>query len=167
MVYSLAELNQMSQPDFTEALGDIFEHTPAVAQAAWQQRPFGRLSELHQAMSQIVQDMSEAAQLRLIRAHPDLGSTAKMADASVQEQTGAGLKRLSAAEFDRLQSLNQAYQAKFAFPFVIAVRNHTKASIFEAFEQRLYHTPETEREQAIQEIIQIAAFRLRDRVIIP
>jgi 2-oxo-4-hydroxy-4-carboxy-5-ureidoimidazoline decarboxylase len=83
-----------------------------------------------------------------------------MAEASVQEQAGAGLNRLTPEEFDRFQALNQAYKAKFGFPFIIAVRNHTKTSILDAFEQRLQHPIDIEREQALSEIFQIAEFRL-------
>jgi len=100
----------------------------------------------------------------LIRAHPDLGSKAKMADASVQEQAGAGLDRLTPEEFDRFQTLNAAYQERFGFPFVIAVRNHTKESILEAFDRRLENPSDTEIDQALEEITQIAEFRLLDLV---
>jgi 2-oxo-4-hydroxy-4-carboxy-5-ureidoimidazoline decarboxylase len=104
--------------------------------------------------------MTQAERLMLVRAHPDLGSKAKMADASVQEQAGAGLDRLTGEEYDRFHTLNQAYKEKFGFPFIIAVKLHTKASILEAFEQRLHHTPEAEIKQALTEITQIARLRL-------
>ncbi|MFN5765028.1 MAG: 2-oxo-4-hydroxy-4-carboxy-5-ureidoimidazoline decarboxylase, partial [Pseudanabaena sp.] len=99
-------------------------------------------------------------QLKLICAHPDLGSKFKMAEASVQEQSTVGLDQLSATEYDRFQYLNQAYKDKFAFPFIIAVRNHTKDSILKAFEQRLLNNLEVEKKQAIAEIIEIARWRL-------
>lgn len=165
MSYSLAALNQMSQADFTTALGEIFEQTPQIAQQAWQSRPFGDRTDLHQKMLTVLDRMSEAEKLALIRAHPDLGSKAKMADASVQEQAGAGLTQLSAAEFERLHDLNQTYRAKFGFPFIIAVRNHTKTSILEAFVQRIANSPDAEMAQALAEIAQIAGFRLQEQVV--
>jgi len=164
MPYSLTALNQMSQAEFTTALGDIFEQTPQIAQQAWQSRPFGDRTDLHQKMLTVLDRMSEAEKLALIRAHPDLGSKAKMADASVQEQAGAGLTQLSAAEFERLHDLNQTYRAKFGFPFIIAVRNHTKTSILEAFVQRIANSPDAEMAQALAEIGQIAGFRLQEQV---
>jgi 2-oxo-4-hydroxy-4-carboxy-5-ureidoimidazoline decarboxylase len=158
--YSLDELNQLNQTEFVSVLGGIFEQTPAIAHQVWQQRPFHSLEDLHQRMVAIVQQSSPEAQLALIQAHPDLGTKARMAEASVQEQAGAGLDRLSPAEFDRLQKLNHAYQAKFGFPFIVAVKNHTKASILASFEQRLHQTAEDEKQQALAEIAQIAKFRL-------
>jgi len=150
----------MSQAEFTEALGTIFEHTPKIATQAWLERPFADLSELHQVMAAIVNKMSETDQLKLIRAHPDLGSKLKMAEASVQEQSTVGLDRLSASEYDRFQQLNHDYKQKFSFPFIIAVRNHTKESILNAFEERLLNSLAIEKQQAITEIIEIARWRL-------
>ncbi|MCS6815080.1 MAG: 2-oxo-4-hydroxy-4-carboxy-5-ureidoimidazoline decarboxylase [Cyanobacteria bacterium] len=164
MTYSLADLNQMSESAFVEALGAIFEDTPAIAAAAWHQRPFQSIDALHQCMVAIVEAMSPEAQLALIQAHPDLGSRLAMAPASAQEQAGVGLDRLTPEEYDRFSELNQAYKSKFGFPFIIAVRNHTKASILAAFSQRLNHLPATEHQQALNEIYQIARFRLGDIV---
>jgi 2-oxo-4-hydroxy-4-carboxy-5-ureidoimidazoline decarboxylase len=153
-------LNQMSQSEFTEAIGSIFEHTPEVAAEAWRSQPFADVQNLHQVMAAIVLKMSDDEQLKLICAHPDLGSKFKMAEASIQEQSTVGLDQLSATEYDRFQYLNQAYKDKFAFPFIIAVRNHTKDSILKAFEQRLLNNLEVEKKQAIAEIIEIARWRL-------
>ncbi|MGK7930030.1 MAG: 2-oxo-4-hydroxy-4-carboxy-5-ureidoimidazoline decarboxylase [Microcystaceae cyanobacterium] len=158
---SLYNLNQMSQDEFTETLGAIFEDTPDIASKAWCKRPFQSLEDLYQAMIAIVEQMAQAEQLALICAHPDLGSKARMADASVQEQAGVGLNRLTEAEYNRFQRLNQAYKQKFGFPFIIAVKNHTKATILNAFELRLENTVEEERQQALREINTIALFRLQ------
>ncbi len=153
-------LNQMSQSEFTEAIGSIFEHTPEIAAEAWRSQPFADVQSLHQVMAAIVLKMSDDEQLKLICAHPDLGSKFKMAEASIQEQSTVGLDQLSATEYERFQYLNQAYKDKFVFPFIIAVRNHTKDSILEAFEQRLLNNLEVEKKQAISEIIEIARWRL-------
>jgi 2-oxo-4-hydroxy-4-carboxy-5-ureidoimidazoline decarboxylase len=158
--YTIAMLNQMSQAEFTEAIGSIFEHTPEIAAEAWRSQPFADVQNLHQAMAAIVLKMSDDALSKLICAHPNLGSKFKMAEASVQEQSTVGLDQLSASEYDRFQYLNQAYKDKFAFPFIIAVRNHTKDSILTAFEQRLLNNLEAEKKQAITEIIEIARWRL-------
>lgn len=161
---TIAEVNQMHLSAFVEALGAVFEHTPAIAQQAWQERPFFDVSDLHQKMVDVVQHMSQVEQLALIQAHPDLGTKAKMAEASVQEQTGVGLDRLTPEEHARFQVLNQAYKDKFGFPFIVAVKNYTKASILEAFERRLENTADVEMEQALAEITQIAKFRLVELV---
>jgi 2-oxo-4-hydroxy-4-carboxy-5-ureidoimidazoline decarboxylase len=164
MAYSIAQLNDMSQIEFVGTLGAVFENTPAIAHHTWYQRPFTNLTDLHQAMLQVVSHLSKTEQLALIRAHPDLGSKTKMADASVQEQAGAGLNWLTPGEYGRFQALNQAYKEKFNFPFILAVRNHTKTSILEAFEQRLQHSGEVEIQQALTEIAKIAEFRLLDLI---
>lgn len=165
-VYSLSALNQMTQSTFIEALGGIFEHTPAIAEQVWHQRPFKDVLDLHQKMVAIVNSMTPEQKLALIRSHPDLGSKAKMADASVKEQAGVGLDRLSPEEYDRFLKLNQTYKDRFGFPFIIAVKNHTKSSILEAFEQRLDHSATDEMEQAISEITRIAYFRLIDQIVV-
>ncbi|MBD1842332.1 2-oxo-4-hydroxy-4-carboxy-5-ureidoimidazoline decarboxylase [Cyanobacteria bacterium FACHB-63] len=164
MSYSLEQLNQLGQSAFTEALGEIFEQTPTIAAQTWEKRPFKDVDDLHQKMLEVVSTLTHEQQLALICAHPDLGSKAKMAEASVQEQAGAGLDRLTPDEYDRFHSLNQRYKSQFGFPFIIAVKNHTKTSILEAFETRLQHSQPTEMRQAIAEISQIAYFRLLQQV---
>lgn len=165
MSYSIATLNQMSESAFVAALGAVFEQTPSIAQRVWRQRPFANITDLHQKMVDVVQSMTLAEQLALIQAHPDLGSKVKMAAASVQEQASAGLDRLTPEEFDRFHHLNQTYKNQFGFPFIIAVKNHTKTSILAAFEQRLQNTVDVERQQALTEIAAIAKFRLLDWVV--
>ncbi len=158
--YAIAQLNQMSQESFTAALGEIWEETPEIANRTWHSRPFKDIDALYRAMVAVVNNMSDTEQVALIKAHPDLGSKTKMAEASVQEQAGVGLDRLSESEYQRFQSLNQAYKDKFDFPFIIAVKNQTKDSILAAFETRLKNTPEQEKQQALSEISKIAQLRL-------
>lgn len=164
MSKAIAQLNQMRQEEFVSVFGTLFEHTPEIAQKAWNYRPFKDAIQLHQKMIDVVEMMSKDEQIALIRAHPDLGSKAKMAEASVQEQAGLGLDRLDSQEYARFQLLNQAYKNKFGFPFIIAVKNQTKASFLEAFERRLPNNIETEIAQAIAEINKIAWFRLQNLV---
>ena len=158
--YTIAQLNQMSQAEFTTALGEVWEETPEIANQAWHSKPFEDATALYDAMSVVVDRLSAAEQLALIEAHPDLGSKAKMAEASVKEQAGVGLDSLSEAEYQRFQSLNQAYKDKFGFPFIIAVKYHTLESILEAFETRLKNSLEREKQQALTEIGKIARLRL-------
>jgi 2-oxo-4-hydroxy-4-carboxy-5-ureidoimidazoline decarboxylase len=167
MVVSLSALNQMNQAAFVEVCGAVFEETPEIAAQAWIDRPFADVADLHQKMVAIVDRLTPDAKLALIRAHPDLGARVKMAAASVKEQMGAGLDRLTPEEFEQFQILNQRYKARFQIPFIIAVKNHTKATILEAFHRRLEHTVEAEIDQALQEITVIARFRLLDLVLSP
>ncbi|HEY9661102.1 MAG TPA: 2-oxo-4-hydroxy-4-carboxy-5-ureidoimidazoline decarboxylase, partial [Allocoleopsis sp.] len=158
----ITALNQMSQEEFVAVLGGVFEKTPAIAAQAWHLRPFQDGSDLAQKMLGVMWSMSDADQLSLLRAHPDLGSKVKMTDASVQEQTAAGLNQLTAEEYEQFHALNRAYQEKFGFPFIVAVKNHTKLSILDTFHQRLGNIVEVEREQALIEISHIVQFRLTE-----
>ena len=116
---TIAELNACDQQRFVDALGWIFEHSPWVAERAWTHRPFGGVAELHAAMTGEVAAATRQEQLALLRAHPDLGARARMSDASVGEQAGAGLDRLTPEEFDRLQRLTATYRETFGFPFLL------------------------------------------------
>lgn len=166
--YSLDQLNAMSAADFGAALGDIFEHSPWVAEAAAAQRPFPTLAALHAAMTGAVGAASSEARLKLIKSHPDLAGKAARAGAltadSTSEQMSAGLDRLSEAEFARFHQLNNAYQAKFGIPFIVGVRRHTRDSILNEFERRLAQGAADESDTALGEIFRIAALRLDQRV---
>ncbi len=163
-LYSIEQINQMSLEEFVATLGEIWEQTPAIARKTWYQRAFKDLDDLYQQMLTIVNQMTETEQLALIKAHPDLGSKAKMAQASVEEQTGAGLNSLSEQEYDRLLNLNQTYKDKFGFPFIIAVKYHNKESILQAFVDRLQNDREQETQRALTEISTIARLRLESLI---
>lgn len=165
---ALAEINALDRAGFVAALGAVFEHSPWVADLAYAARPFADVATLHRAMVAAVATAGAERQLALIRAHPDLAGKAARAGAlgahSTREQAGAGLDRLSEEEFARFHRLNDAYQARFGFPFIIAVRDHDKASILAAFETRLAHDAAAERAEALRNIARIAELRLADLV---
>ena len=164
MPLTLPALNAMAQADFTHALGATYEHTPAIAAAAWHHRPFATLADLHRTMVTVVKAMAPEQQLALICAHPDLGNRMAMADASIAEQTSAGLHQLTAAEYQQFQTLNTAYRQRFGFPFILAVTGHSPASILQIFQQRLHNSAAAERSQALAEIHKIALIRLQSWV---
>ncbi|CAC5340049.1 MULTISPECIES: 2-oxo-4-hydroxy-4-carboxy-5-ureidoimidazoline decarboxylase [Planktothrix] len=163
--YSLSQVNQMTKAEFIAVLGTIFEASPWVAEQAELKRPFETIEILYKTMVAIVKNSNSQQQLALIRTHPDLGSKAKMAESSVKEQAGVGLDRLTSAEYQYFHQLNQTYKDKFGFPFIIAVKNHTKTSILAAFEQRLNHSIEAEKITALEEIYKIAQFRLYEKTV--
>jgi len=115
-------------------------------------------------MRAAIRQVSEAERLALVRGHPNLAGKAARAGAltadSTGEQASAGLDQLGEAEFAAFHHLNDAYRAKFNFPFIICVRRHTKDSILASFEKRLAQAPETELATALDEIDRIAALRL-------
>jgi N-carbamoyl-L-amino-acid hydrolase len=165
-VISLQELNALPAPQFIATLAGVFERSPWVAERVAPARPFASVLQLHQAMCAAVGAASPAEQLALIRSHPELAGRAavrgEMTPESAGEQQGAGLTACSAQEFARLHELNAAYSGKFGFPFVLAVKGHTRSSVLEAMQQRVDHGLEEERATALAEIGRIARFRLAE-----
>jgi 2-oxo-4-hydroxy-4-carboxy-5-ureidoimidazoline decarboxylase len=161
---SLADLNAGSQSDFVAALGNVFEHSAWIAEATASRRPFAGIGALFAAMKDIVEHASAERRLALIKAHPDLADKTRRAAGltaeSNAEQTGAGLDRLSDAEYDAFARVNNAYRAKFGFPYIVCVRRHTRDSILRDFERRLPNDAATEMAASIAEIFRIAALRL-------
>ena len=163
---NISDINQLPKSAFVQTLGAIFEHSPWVAEGAYAAKPFAAIEALRKAMVDVVDGASLEQQLALIRAHPDLAGKAALAGEltaeSTSEQKGAGLDRLTAEEFAKFHRLNDAYKAKFTFPFILAVRGHDKHSILAAFETRLLNDAESERAEALRQIARIAGFRLAD-----
>ncbi|GGP24084.1 2-oxo-4-hydroxy-4-carboxy-5-ureidoimidazoline decarboxylase [Silvimonas iriomotensis] len=167
-LYTLAGLSTFSQPEFVAALGDLYEHSPWVAADAWQARPFTSVAALQTALSQSMRAAGADQQLALIRAHPELVGRAavrgELTQDSRSEQAGAGLDQCSAEEFAQIQLLNAAWQQKFGFPFVIAVRGLDRATIIARMQERLAHDAPAEMAEALNQIDRIAALRLAQRL---
>ncbi|MEJ0038364.1 MAG: allantoate amidohydrolase [Gammaproteobacteria bacterium] len=165
---SLATLNAAPLGEFVSALGGIFEHSPWVAERAAGARPFASRLRLHDAMCEVVSRSSQAEQLALIRAHPELAGRAailgELTEESAGEQQRAGLSSCTPEELARIQSLNAAYSARFGWPFILAVKGHTPASVIAALERRVNHGAEDERAMSLDQIGRIAGFRLADQV---
>ena len=163
---TLSDLNASDQAAFAAALGHLFEHSPWVAAKTWPHRPFRDAAHLHAALCGTMLAAPPDAQLALIRAHPDLaGRLARQKQLTAEsnrEQAGAGLDQLTDAELAEFQRLNDAYRAKFGFPFIICARLNAKAAILAAMQARLPHDPVTEEAAALAEIGQIAGLRLQD-----
>ena len=159
---TIEDLNTLDQEAFVTTIGWVFEHSPWVAQRAWTQRPFDSVGALHTAMVQQVETASPEEQLALLCAHPDLGTRANVSDASVVEQNGVGLDRLTQQEFDQLHALNARYRGKFGFPFLFAVKGSTKQDILNALGARVESSEEQERAEALRQVYRIARFRIED-----
>lgn len=163
-VLTIGALNRMSRTAFVDTLGGIFEHSPWVAEQAWEARPFAGIDALHRAMVDAVRRATPASLIALLRGHPDLAGTAArtgaMTASSAAEQSSVGLDRLTDAEHVRFQTLNSAYRERFGFPFIVAVRRHDTASILAAFETRLGHSREQEIDAALAQVFDITRIRL-------
>jgi OHCU decarboxylase len=152
---------------FIARFGGVFEHSPWIAEAALAADPgllHADVSRLHAAMASVLRAAGPERQLVVLRAHPDLAGKLALAGEltadSSAEQAGAGLDRCTAEEFARFQELNDAYQAKFGFPFIIAVRGLDRHDILRAFEKRVGNTPEQEFQTALGQVERIALLRL-------
>lgn len=154
----------MRPAEFVAALGGVFEHSPWIAERAFASRPFADTAALHAAMVGVVRGASRDEQLGLLRAHPELAGREAQAGTltadSTSEQQSAGLNALTRAEMERVGRLNRAYRERFDFPFIIAVRRHTKDGIFAEFERRLENDAESERLECLEQVYIITRIRL-------
>jgi 2-oxo-4-hydroxy-4-carboxy-5-ureidoimidazoline decarboxylase len=160
----LADLNACSRADFVAALANIFEYSPWIAEKAADARPFAGVKQLFGAMKTAVDRATPELRVALIKAHPDLADKTQRAAGltaeSSAEQNSAGLDRLSDAEYEAFERVNNAYRAKFGFPYIVCVRRHAKDSILRDFERRLPNDAATEIATSIAEICRIAALRI-------
>jgi allantoate deiminase len=166
--FTLAELNAAPFEEAAARCAGFFEHSPWITERALIRRPFASLAEFHSACMQVIEEAGREAQLRLIRAHPDLvGRLAKegrLGAASTKEQAAAGLAELSPEEAETFDRYNSEYHERFGFPFVICARKNRKEAILEAFPTRLSNDRETEIETALEQIGEIAWLRMIDAI---
>jgi beta-ureidopropionase / N-carbamoyl-L-amino-acid hydrolase len=169
---TLQQINAASAADFVALLDGTYEHSPWVAERAASQRPFKSLAALKQALAQAVRGSGHEAQLKLIRAHPELAGKAMVSKnltaESTNEQSKAGLADCTPEEFAQLQQLNAAYNARFGWPFMLAVRGPRgtglhRREIIATFERRLAHHPDFEFAEALRNIHRVAELRLNDK----
>ncbi|MEM7223327.1 MAG: 2-oxo-4-hydroxy-4-carboxy-5-ureidoimidazoline decarboxylase [Pseudomonadota bacterium] len=158
----------LARQDFLERYAGVYEHSPWIAEQVFEAGlgPAHDTAEgLQAAMAAIVEAAGRDAQLALLRAHPDLAGKLAVAGEltaeSTAEQAGAGLDQCTPEELSRFQELNEAYQARFGFPFILAVAGRGRAEILAAFEARIGNDPETEFREALDQVHRIALIRLR------
>ena len=165
---TLDRINELDKECFIARFGSLFEHSPWVAEEAWESRPFGSVEEMWRAFEDAVYSAPRESQLNLIRAHPDLAGKAAVAgeltQESAREQASAGLDRLSPGEFEAFTRMNHEYREKFDLPMVVCVREHTKESILEDVQSRLGRSRDEEVRTALAEISKILHHRLLDIV---
>jgi len=169
MSTNLSDLNAATEDDFVAVLSNIFEYSPWIAEQAATSRPFAGVNALFAAMKQVVDNAPAEQRLALIKVHPDLANRTQRAAGltaeSNAEQNSVGLDRLSDAEFEAFERVNNAYRAKFGFPYIVCARRQTRDSILRDFERRLPNDATTETQTSIREICRIAALRLDQLVL--
>jgi OHCU decarboxylase len=167
--FAFGSPSELTKQEFMTKFGGIYEHSAWIAEQAYDQGITSEhdiISALHDLMADCFLKASHKGQLGVILAHPDLaGKAARAGDLtaeSTSEQASAGIDTLTEEEFARFTELNDAYKAKFQFPFIMAVKGSNKHAILSGFEERINNTPEQEFARALAEINKIAAFRLAD-----
>jgi len=169
---TIAQLNAAVPAAAVALLDGIYEHSPWIAQRALAARPFRSLAHLKHALVRALAESSADEQIGLIRAHPELAGKAMVSKTltaeSTNEQSKAGLTDCTPEEFAKIQQLNADYNAKFGFPFILAVRGPrgtglAKREIIETFERRLHNHPSFELGEALRNIHRIAEIRLNDK----
>ena len=156
----------MSRKEFIETFGGIFEHADWIAQAVWDEgitTADDTMPHLHQRMCDTLMNANIARQDALIHHHPELAASPNRAKSltadSAREQTK--LDDINATQARQLAELNQRYREKFGHPFIIAVAELSPTQILTAIEQRLMGEPQSERDNALQQICKIGEHRMR------
>jgi N-carbamoyl-L-amino-acid hydrolase len=172
MTLTLDELNAAPAPQALAALDGVYEHSPWIAAQALARRPFKSLAQLKRALADAVREAPRERQLALVRAHPELAGKAMVAGTLTAESRGeqsvSGLTHCSPQEFATLQRLNADYNAKFGWPFILAVRGPRgsglgRDEIIASFERRLQGHPDFELAECLRQIHRIAELRLNDK----
>ncbi|UCH18440.1 MAG: 2-oxo-4-hydroxy-4-carboxy-5-ureidoimidazoline decarboxylase [Burkholderiales bacterium] len=169
---TLEQLNTAPRSQFTALLDGTYEHSPWIADRGCDKRPFRSLAHLKLALVEVTREAGRDAQLKLIRTHPELAGKAMVSKAltaeSTHEQGRAGLADCTPEEFALIQQLNADYNAKFGFPFILAVRGPRglglpRQEIIATFQRRLQNHPDFEVAEALRNIHRIAEIRLNDK----
>jgi 2-oxo-4-hydroxy-4-carboxy-5-ureidoimidazoline decarboxylase len=161
---SLSQLNALDRTGFVSQIGWVYEHSPWVAEQAWENRPFATIEDLHAAMERVVKLASPEKKLALILAHPDLAKAGELTSASRFEQAAAGLNDLTPAQTEQMRQNNARYREKFGFPFILCARLNNTAAILDAFQKRLENSRRQEILVALEEISKIGRLRLEGAI---
>ncbi len=172
MTLTLEHINTAPHADALQLLDSLYEHSPWIADKALAMRPFQSLTHLKYVMTRVLQAAGRQAQIDLIRAHPELAGKAMVSNSltteSTHEQRTAGLTQCTPGEHAQLQKLNADYNAKFGFPFILAVRGTrgnglTKQQIINTFARRLNNHPDFELAECLRNIHRVVELRLNDK----
>lgn len=170
---TLNQLNTLPRTEAAALLTGLYEHSDWIAERALDARPFASAAALKHAMVEVLNKAGREPQLALVRAHPELAGKAMVTKSltaeSTNEQTKAGLTNCTPEEFAHIQQLNASYNAKFGFPFILAVRGPrgsglNKQQIISTFERRLHNHPDYELAECLRNIHRIVEIRLNDKL---
>ena len=161
----LNKINKLSQTEFTEVFGNIFENASWIAEKLYKENPFVDFQDLSKKMLNIFNSTNNENKLKILNSHPDLADKTKinsLTPESSQEQSNAGLDRCTEEEFNEFKNLNIEYKKKFGFPFILAVKKKSKIEILDNFRKRILSDKKIEFNNAIEQVKKIAILRLEE-----
>ena len=159
----LNKINKLSETEFTEVFGNIFENSSWITKKLYVQKPFENFKDLSKKMISIFEDTDNQSKLKILQSHPDLADKAKIGTLtpdSNKEQSIAGLDQCTEEEFNEFKNLNYQYKSKFGFPFILSVKERNKSEILINFKKRILSDKKIEFDEAIKQVKQIASLRL-------
>ena len=157
-----SNLNNLNKDEFISMFGVIFEKTQWIAEKLFDLKPFKDKDDLINKMIQIYENSSNNETLKILNAHPKLAIEKNLTDHSSKEQSRANLKNCTQEEYDEFKILNNNYEKKFGFPFIIAVKGKDKIEILNNFRQRINNSVELEFKESKKQVKRIALFRLEE-----
>jgi len=161
-INSIAKVNLLSENDFVDIFGNVFEKTNWIANKAFNLKPYKNFNELMSTLIKIYENSSKEDCLKIFNRHPELAIEKKLTEDSRKEQKNANLNRCNNEEFSEFQNLNYDYKKKFGFPFIIAVKGKNKNEILTSFRKRIKNEINLEFEEAKNQVKRIATFRLNE-----
>jgi 2-oxo-4-hydroxy-4-carboxy-5-ureidoimidazoline decarboxylase len=161
----LNKIDKLTETEFTEVFGNIFENASWIAVKLYKQKPFYNFNNLYEKMISIFEDSDNQSKLKILNSHPDLADKAKIGSLtpdSNKEQATAGLDQCTEEEFNEFKNLNLRYKNTFGFPFILAVKGKNKLEILINFKKRILSDKQIEFDEAIKQVKQIANLRLNE-----
>lgn len=154
------DLNNLNRDKFVSLFGVIFEKTQWIAEKLFDHKPFKNKEDLINKMFQIYETAQKNEVLIILKSHPKLAIEKNLTKHSSEEQSHANLKNCTDEEYNEFKRLNNEYEEKFGFPFIIAVKGKNKIEILNNFRQRINNDIELEFSEAKSQVRKIAQFRL-------
>ena len=159
------KIEKLSETEFTEVFGNIFENASWIAEILYKQKPFKNFNDLSNKMITIFDKANNQKKLQILNSHPDLADKAKIGSLtpdSSKEQSNVGLDQCTDEEFNEFKNLNFEYKNKFGFPFIIAVKGKNKSEILKNFKKRILINKKNEFDEAVNQVKKIASLRLEE-----
>lgn len=158
-------LDGLDEAAFAAAIAPLFEDGDGFIQMLAAARPFGSDQAMIAAAHEIVRAMPEELQVELLARHPRIGADRSAVSAlSAAEQGLTDERRAEGGDWvDReLAMLNDAYEERFGFRFVVFVGGRDRSQIIPLIERALRAGDrQAELRRGLDDLVEIAADRLR------